>query len=54
VTHGEAPQRLVGAHYEGGKATRTIPVCAFPKVAHWTGKGSSDHAKNYVCTAPKR
>jgi len=54
VTHGDAPQQLIAAHYEDGKPTRTIPVCAFPKVAHWTGKGSADDAKNYTCTSPKR
>jgi feruloyl esterase len=54
VTHGDAPKQLIAAHYEDGKPTRTIPVCAFPKVARWTGKGSSDDAKNYTCTTPKQ
>jgi feruloyl esterase len=54
VSHGEAPEQIVAAHYDGAKVLRTIPVCAFPKVARWTGKGSPDDAKHYTCTAPKR
>jgi len=54
VTQGDAPQQIIAAHYEGDKVIRTIPVCAFPKVARWTGKGSSDDAKNYICNMPKR
>jgi hypothetical protein len=30
---------------------RTRPLCVYPKVARWTGKGSSDDAKNFTCTA---
>jgi feruloyl esterase len=54
VTRGQAPTQLIAAHYVEGKPTRTIPVCAFPKVARWTGKGSADDAASYTCTTPKR
>jgi feruloyl esterase len=54
VSHGDVPQQIVAAHYDDGRVERTIPVCAFPKVARWTGKGSSDDAKNYACTTPRR
>lgn len=32
--------------------TRTRPMCAYPKVARWTGKGDKDVASNYTCAAP--
>ena len=34
------------------KPVRTRPLCAYPKVARWTGKGSTDEAANFVCVAP--
>jgi feruloyl esterase len=34
-----------------GKADRTRPLCAFPKVARWNGSGSTDDAANFSCTA---
>ncbi len=35
-----------------GEPVRTRPLCPYPKTAHWTGKGSSDKAENFVCKAP--
>jgi feruloyl esterase len=56
---GEAPESIVAAKYPDSPAARlgvptgeplsTRPLCAYPRVAHWTGKGSADEAKNYVC-----
>lgn len=54
VTQNVAPEEIVAAHKKDGVVTRTIPVCAYPKVAKWTGKGSSDEAKNYRCESPRR
>ncbi|MDB5975575.1 MAG: carboxylesterase [Nevskia sp.] len=34
-----------------GDPVRTRPLCPYPKIAHWTGKGSSDQAENFVCRA---
>ncbi len=34
-----------------GDPVRTRPLCPFPKTAHWTGKGSTDLAENFVCRA---
>jgi feruloyl esterase len=28
---------------------RTRPLCAYPKVARWTGEGSMDDAANFIC-----
>ncbi|MBO9709091.1 MAG: tannase/feruloyl esterase family alpha/beta hydrolase [Caulobacter sp.] len=35
------------------KALRTRPLCAYPKVAQWDGKGSTDEAASYSCVASK-
>jgi hypothetical protein len=53
VEHGKAPEMLVGAHVEGGKITRTRPICAYPQVAAYKGSGSIDEATNFSCVAQK-
>ena len=56
----EAPETLLAAKYADSPAATltgaspgepliTRPLCAYPRVAHWTGKGSSDKVENYVC-----
>jgi hypothetical protein len=52
-----APETIIAARYAApttagvspGEALSTRPLCAYPKVAHWRGKGSPDEAKNYLC-----
>jgi feruloyl esterase len=51
VSKGVAPKQIIAAHRKEGTIDRTIPVCAYPKVARWSGKGSSDEAKNYSCVS---
>ncbi|HET9161220.1 MAG TPA: tannase/feruloyl esterase family alpha/beta hydrolase, partial [Caulobacteraceae bacterium] len=57
---GVAPERIVAekpVNYllalAGVKAEplMTRPICAWPKVAHYTGKGSLDRAANFTCQA---
>jgi tannase/feruloyl esterase len=55
----EAPESLLASKYAvsaaaltgapPGEPLITRPLCAYPRVAHWTGSGSSDKAENYVC-----
>jgi hypothetical protein len=33
-------------------ALRTRPLCLYPEVARWNGKGSIDEAKNFACSTP--
>lgn len=40
----KAPERIV--------AGRTRPLCPYPKVAKYSGSGSTDDAQNFVCTKP--
>jgi hypothetical protein len=51
VEKGQAPSMIVGAHVEGGKTTRTRPICAWPQVAAYRGNGSIDAAENFNCVA---
>jgi hypothetical protein len=49
------PQRIVATKFEGDDrskpAVTTRPLCAFPAVAKYNGKGSADAASSFVCSA---
>ncbi|MCW4461994.1 tannase/feruloyl esterase family alpha/beta hydrolase [Sphingomonas sp. BT-65] len=58
---GPAPERIVATKFDNdlfgylgfpAKAQRTRPLCAWPKVARWDGKGSTDAAVSFTCVAP--
>jgi feruloyl esterase len=49
VEQGKAPDRIVASHMTGGKADRTRPLCPYPQVAVYNGKGSTDDAQNFTC-----
>ena len=49
VEHGKAPEMLIGGHVEGGKTTRTRPICMYPTQAVYKGSGSIDEAANFSC-----
>jgi len=53
VEKGEAPQQIVAAHKTSGKVDRTRPLCPYPQVARYLGKGSIDDAANFSCVAEK-
>ncbi len=54
-----APERIVAIQYEpsqtwevidpAAKVIRTRPLCAWPKVAHYDGSGSTDDEANFTC-----
>lgn len=46
VENGITPDRIVAS-----RPGRTHPLCAYPKVAKYTDKGSTDDAANYTCAA---
>jgi feruloyl esterase len=49
---GEAPGRIVATRAAGrGRTEMTRPLCPYPQVASYTGNGSTDDAKNFVCSA---
>ncbi len=68
VERGEAPEQMTAYKTRGANdfyphrapsgrpdlthVTRTRPLCAYPKVARYTGKGSIDQAENFRCVDP--
>lgn len=51
VEHGTPPTRVIASHATDGVVDRTRPLCAYPQVAKYTGKGSVDAAENFRCEA---
>jgi feruloyl esterase len=52
VEKGVAPSQLLATRSTGGKVERSRPLCAYPRVARYKGKGSIDEAANFACVAP--
>ena len=57
VEHGVAPSRVVAVKYVNDEASQgvqmTRPICAYPKVAKYSGSGDPNAASSFVCaTAP--
>ncbi len=52
VETGKAPERIVASN-QPGQPARTRPLCAYPQVAVYSGKGSTDEAANFQCKASK-
>jgi len=53
VEQGKAPEEIVAAHHTGGQVDRTRPLCPYPQVAVYGGKGSIDDAANFSCHIEK-
>ena len=58
VEGGKAPDKMTATQFDppywlierpDAKAVRTRPLCAWPKVARYSGSGSSDDAANFDC-----
>ncbi len=49
VEQGKAPERIIAAHQTQGQVDRTRPLCAYPRVARYSGTGSIDDAANFTC-----
>src|SRR5690606_38395283 len=43
---GTAPRRIAASRVTAGKVDRTRPLCPYPQVARWDGKGSIDRAES--------
>jgi feruloyl esterase len=50
---GQAPTQVIASRIENGKTVRTRPLCPYPQIDRYTGAGSIDDAKNFVCMAPQ-
>jgi feruloyl esterase len=51
VEQGKAPGEIVVERLNNGAVDRRRPLCPYPQVAKWTGTGSTDDARNFVCSA---
>jgi feruloyl esterase len=49
VDGGRAPEQVPASRVRDGKADRTRPLCAWPRLATYSGTGSIDDAANFVC-----
>ncbi len=49
---GIAPAQITAAHLTDGNIDTTRPLCPYPQVAVWNGKGSTNDAANFSCKAP--
>jgi hypothetical protein len=52
VEKDKAPASLQAKLVLNGKVVRTRPLCPYPQVARYSGKGSMDDAANFRCVAP--
>jgi Tannase and feruloyl esterase len=52
VEQKQPPERINASHTTNGAVDRTRPLCVYPKVASYSGSGSTDDAANFVCKAP--
>ena len=48
----KAPDQITASHVTNGKIDRTRPLCPYPQVAKYKGKGSTDEAINFSCVKP--
>jgi feruloyl esterase len=49
VEHGIAPDTILSSRIVSGVVKRTRPLCAYPQIARWNGKGSTDDAAAFSC-----
>lgn len=52
VERGQAPATLPASRVVDGKTLRTRPLCPHPRVARYTGTGSTEDAANFACATP--
>jgi feruloyl esterase len=52
VEKGKAPDSIVASRVVNNQVVRTRPLCPYPQVARYSGKGSIDEAANFRCVAP--
>lgn len=52
VEKGVAPERVIATKADSGEPPMSHPLCAWPKIAHYDGSGSTRDAANFSCKAP--
>lgn len=54
VEDGIAPEKIIAFHSTDGEIDRTRPLCPYPQVAVYRGKGSTNNAANFACKLPQQ
>ena len=49
MEEGVPPEQLFGVRVEQDSVLWTRPICLYPRVARYTGRGDSNDAANFVC-----
>ena len=49
VEKGSVPEYIIASHVADNRVDRTRPLCPYPKIARWNGRGSGDDASNFTC-----
>ncbi len=52
VEKGKAPAAIRASHVVNNQVVRTRPLCPYPQVAKYSGKGSVDEAASFSCANP--
>jgi feruloyl esterase len=53
IERGVAPEEIVATRSINGVVDRSRPLCAYPEVAVYKGKGDTNDAASFVCREPK-
>jgi feruloyl esterase len=51
VERGIAPQKIIASHLTNGVVDRSRPLCSYPEVARYKGRGNPNDARNFVCVS---
>lgn len=52
VENGRAPERLIASKLKDGEVIMTRPLCPYPQVVKYTGRGDANDAENFICAKP--
>ena len=52
VEGGKPPERIIARRPLEGGVMRTRPLCPYPQIPTYSGKGNTDDAANFECVAP--
>jgi feruloyl esterase len=48
----KAPDVIAASRVVNNQVVRTRPLCPYPRVARYSGRGSTDDARNFACVKP--
>jgi feruloyl esterase len=49
---GEKPDRILAVRVTGNRVEMTRPICPYPKLPRYNGRGSTNDSENFECRAP--